>query len=168
MKFKVGDRVRVVKIDSGNHQECMGKVFTIKSVDVHHYYHYIFEEYSACSWRDEELELVSFAKFTKSDLKDGMVVEYRDGSRRMVMGDMLISHSSHNELYHYNDTLENVVSFCSIDKVYKSKSINLNEYFKDRYLTLIWERPKEELVKEMTVAEIEKELGYKVKIKLEN
>lgn len=52
-----------------------------------------------------------------------------------------------------------------IDKVYKSNAVNLKEYFDDDKLELIWERNKEkESAKKMTVAEIEKELGYKVEI----
>ena len=107
-------------------------------------------------------------KFTKADLKDGMVVEYRDGSLRMVLGDKLIGYNLYASLDNFTDTLElldsQVFSMMTIDKVYKSTGEVLNEYFDTKKLTLIWERPKEEPVKEMTVAEIEKELGYKVKV----
>jgi hypothetical protein len=168
MKFKVGDKVRVVKCFGGNTEDekCLGKIFTIKSIMSGYGYPYIFEEYSGCAWCDDELE---FAPFTKADLKDGMVVEYRDGRRRMVLGDNLIGEHGHAPLRDYNENLEEEnYPEETIEKVYKSKATLINCLFYDTILEIIWERPKEELAKKMTVAEIEKELGYKVEIVSEN
>ena len=103
--------------------------------------------------------------FTKSDLKDGMVVEYRDGTRRMVLGDYLFGFYGNNNLILYTDNLEEKNNEdLTIDKVYRSKCLGLYNYFNDIYLELIWKREKEEPPKEMTIEEIEKELGCKIKI----
>lgn len=107
-------------------------------------------------------------EFTKADLEDGMVVEYHDGSRGMVLGDIIMGTVCVSDLCNFTNTLESlIIPKKTIDKVYNSSSYCLVNYFKNDYLTLIWERLKEEPIKEMTVAEIEKELGYKVKIKEE-
>lgn len=168
MKFKVGDRVKVVKVN-GNCEEdhkCLGKVFTIKSLNTDFGYPYFFEEYDRCSWRDDELELVPF---TKADLKDGMVVEFTNGNRAMVLNNQFIGLHCYSNMDNWSDTLENIHSpFRVITKVYTSKSWYLSKYFNEEYLTLIWERAEEEPAKKMTVAEIEKELGYKVEIVSEN
>ena len=101
-------------------------------------------------------------EFTKADLKDGMVVEYRDGRRAMFLDNKLMASSHYTVLSNFTNTLEHVsMDSVTIVKVYQSKASILESYFNNQYLTLIWER---ESVKEMTVAEIEKELGYKVKI----
>lgn len=171
MKFKVGDRVRVTETVTDHRQRHIGKIYTVQDVNARglsyfsrhnvNYYsmqeeecHYIFYE--------DELELVPF---TKADLKDGMVVEYRDGRRRIVLGDYFMDFEIDTIINFYTDELINkLVDDLSIDKVYTSSACTLNDYRKDKYLTLIWERPKEEPAKKMTVAEIEKELGYKVEI----
>lgn len=164
MKFKVGDKVKVVKVITYNAEEkgtYIGKIFTISKIK-NNSYPYEFEEDGIFLWRDEELE---FAPFTKADLKDGMVVEYRNGQRRIVLGDYFMDFATDTTIAFYTDELINkLVDDLTIDKVYTSSACTLNDYRKDKYLTLIWERPKEEPVKKMTVAEIEKELGYKVEI----
>ena len=167
MKFKVGDRVKVVKVNGGEtrHQQCLGGIFTIEAIDEMSGYPYMLEEYNQCGWCDEELEL---APFTKADLKDGMVVEYTDGQRRMVLGDYIISDSISKKLECYNENLEAYrYPAQTINKVYKTRALYFSTIFDNENLTLIWERP-EEPVKKMTVAEIEKELGYKVEIVSEN
>lgn len=89
-----------------------GKVLTIQAITRHG--NYIVNE-SENYWCDAMLETKIVS--TKSDLKNGMVVEYSNGSKRMVVDN-----------------------------------------------SLFWEQPKEEPIKEMTVEQIEKELGYKIKI----
>lgn len=178
MKFKVGDRVRVIKSiypfdknPNPNKQMCINKVFKIRAINPngstrYNETHYGIETDGNCPYifLESELELV---EFTKSDLKDGMVVEYRDGDRRIVLGDKLIGYDSWVDIVAFNDNLEcKNNKDLNIDKVYNSDSHILKDYFKDKSLTLIWERNKkeEEPAKKMTVAEIEKELGYKVEI----
>lgn len=177
MKFKVGDKVRVrgdlvLNHTYGNYffvsimEKFKGKIVTIISVCNNRYE--IEEDNKRYYWTDEMLE-PNVVNFTKADLKDGMVVEYQNGDRRMVLGDKLIADFGFAFLSSFTDTLEGIkYNDMIIDKVYKSTAHTLVNYFKDHNLTLIWERPKEEPIKEMTVAEIEKELGYKVKIKSED
>ena len=174
MKFKVGDRVRVTEAVTDHRQKHIGKIYTVQDVNARglsyfsrhnvNYYsmqeeecHYIFYE--------DELELVSF---TKSDLKDGMVVECSNGKRKMLINGAFRGTHCYTAVSAYTDTLECRYNESTINKVYTSKALSLSSYFDDKNLTLIWERPEEEPAKKMTVTEIEKELGYKVEIVSEN
>lgn len=174
MKFKIGDKVRVVKVNApftDIQKDCIGKVFTIEDVCKESIYPYALKGYNRCAWCNEELELVEPAlAFTKSDLKDGMVVEFQNGHKAMVVGDVFMGTHCYSKMNNWSDTLENShTPFRAITKVYTSKGLSLSSYFNDDKLTLIWERPKEEeSAKKMTVTEIEKELGYKVEIVSEN
>ena len=118
--------------------------------------------------------------FTKEDLKVGMIVELRSKNRYFVMDkDKLLSKYGNMSLASYNNDLEfsndvdynNDLEFSDdvekdeawdIIKVFKSNANNLNTLFQDDTLELLWER---EIVKEMTLAEIEEQLGYKIKLK---
>ena len=87
----------------------------------------------------------------KSDLKDGMVVELRKGTRLMLINDYL-----HNEMHEYNFNNYNEylihhqnVNILDIVKVYiidisnikeMFKSIKLKDMLADEFLKLIWER----------------------------
>lgn len=102
--------------------------------------------------------------FTKSNLENGMVVEYENGQRRMVLGDCIVARDIRKELCCYNeDLIEPNYPSQTINKVYKTTPKNLNTVFNDYSLTLLWERKKQG-VKRMTMAEIEEELGYKIEI----
>ena len=99
----------------------------------------------------------------KSDLKNRMVVEYRNGERRMVVDDMLMGDSQYGELRCYDDNLN-----CSVDddmveydivKVFDK--INTFREKNSKYLVLLWDRSE---VKEVTMSEIEEKFGCKVKI----
>lgn len=83
----------------------------------------------------------------KLDLKDGMVVEYRDGQKRMVFKDKLISAEKFNKLEYYTDELINTSKSCElfdIIAVYKPKTIKgLVNMLRDDNLVLIWKRPEE-------------------------
>ena len=165
MKFKVGDKVRVVKIVSNPAKnKHLGKILTIKSLNPNGDYTYDVPHYGI---EEEEVRYVFFEtelelfEFTKADLKDGMVVEYRDGNKRVVLGDKLMGENCYLPLRCICDDLTGASGKCyDIVKVYTSSAHTLHDYCDSRYLTLIWEAP----AKKMTVAEIEKELGYKVEI----
>lgn len=173
MKFKVGDRVRVTNAVTDHRAKEVGKIYTVTNINRAGLEYYPRKGVNYCSFDDresnyifyeDELELVSF---TKADLKDGMVVEYRNGVRRMVLDDKLIGYDGHLPMNSLRDDLcydavSVVKSQYDVVKVYKSSANIFNSYFEDYYLTLIWERPKS--AKKMTVEEIEKELGYKVEI----
>lgn len=172
MKFKIGDRVKTVRAmndsDITNKSTCIEKIFTITKANSSLKYPYELDGLAG-QWCDEELELVD-PTFTKADLKDGMVVEFRCGLTGMVMNNRIFGLEGGVELEDYYNNLEPINhltdDFC-IDKIYTSSSIWLSTYLDKKYLTLIWERPKEYPHKEMTIEEIEKELGYKMKIVLD-
>lgn len=99
--------------------------------------------------------------FTKKDLKNGMVVETRAGNRYCVCGDKFIGFTGWIAPTGLNNFLEcESSSDCTIDKVY-NEIYHLEDMRDEKSLKLLWER---EVPKEMTVAEIEKELGYPIKI----
>ena len=108
-------------------------------------------------------------KFTKDDLKVGYLVEFRRNEEHyIVMPDLsdkltLVGEGGYNGLSHYGcDLKNNLYSELDIVRVWgrPSKHMSLLKCeTKDR--ELLWERDNR---KEMTVAEIEKELGYSIKI----
>ena len=114
-----------------------------------------FEKY-----RYEILEWSDYMQknFTKSDLKDGMVVEYNDNSfgKRLVVGDFLIGEDGYADLGDYNENLKNVVSDLEIVRVYKIKCMGkISSIMYDVNLELIWERKEP---KKMTVEEMRQKL----------
>lgn len=99
----------------------------------------------------------------KSDLKNRMVVEYRNGERRMVIDDMLMGNSLYGELRCYDDNL-NCIGGGDIDEYDIVKVFNKIDTFREKNskdLTLFWERSE---VKEVTMSEVEEKFGCKVKI----
>lgn len=112
----------------------------------------------------------------KSDLKTGMWVQLRYGAMAMVLlgtkdGDIL-SGETWCPLKAYNEDLirtDEVIEQNSCDIVRVHQPLDnasycgrgLKDIFNVMHSDLIWERKE---TKEMTVAEIEKELGYSVKI----
>lgn len=122
--------------------------------------YYIRHDYTILEWSDFTTE------FTKADLKDGMVVEYTNGWRRMVLGQNLIGDKLYVPLCTYTDDLrEEHEPVYTINKVYKSHACFLGEIREDDFLTLIWERKEEKPEpEEMTLAEVCKALGKEIKI----
>jgi hypothetical protein len=85
-------------------------------------------------------------EFTKSDLKTGMFVKYRNGEYRMVLGNIITGDGwmSLNELR--DDLSEDNTSMGRLDvmSVYVTKSNRaIGEYFKGDSLKLIWERTEQ-------------------------
>lgn len=109
-------------------------------------------------------------EFTKQDLKTGMVVELRNGKCAMVLlgtenGD-IISGTTWFPIDGFGEKLTRGVDY-DVIKIYQPTSnrdflydgkIHIDE------ANLIWERKEEPQPKEMTVEEIEKELGYSIKV----
>lgn len=80
--------------------------------------------------------------FNKNDLKNGMVVEFNDGTRRMVWDDKLIDYTGHiwlddireRDLKHLNSIKDEYIV-----KIYDHKDVySLNCLFKMEYLIEIW------------------------------
>ena len=106
-------------------------------------------------------------KFTKSDLKDGMVVEYRDGDRRLVIDKYLIGKNAHYELSPYNENLEDEYPRLTIMKVFKiHRRAILERILDDDNLELIWERkePKKKMTVEEMRQKFEELIGEEIEI----
>ncbi len=107
-------------------------------------------------------------EFTKADLKDGMVVEYQNGFRRLVVGDMLIGQNGWLDLGEFNYDLR-----CSgydleslhIVKAYKIKCPGgFGAILDDNNLELIWQRTE---TKHMTAKEMQQKLEDLIGEKIE-
>ena len=111
MKFKIGDSVRLNKnkkeFKYGRGFVSYKEVGTIERLDKDKYV-VNFPSHSCWNGKEEELELV-LTTFTKSDLKDGDIVTYRDGTRRRVRDNKLLSEDGYsgNRLENYNNNLKN-------------------------------------------------------------
>ena len=165
MKFKVGDKVSVVNLTSQSNPDkaiFIGKEFTVDYLTGLDRWPYTLSDAAKnYNWCDAELERVGF---TKSDLKDGMVIEYRDGDRRIVLNNKFVWRRGYLDFEDFNDDFVSKGGSYEIVKVYISSATSLDDWCKDHYLKLIWERKEEPTHKEMTIEEIEKELGYKIKV----
>ena len=80
MKFKIGDKVKVINCDSAG-TDCanFNKVSTITDIMNGSKYPYALKGITE-SFREKELELVE-RQFTKSDLQDGYLITYRNGDK---------------------------------------------------------------------------------------
>ena len=84
----------------------------------------------------------------KSDLQNGMIVQYRSGILRMVIQESLVGLDGHNVLDSYDENLLSEGKFKQLDVVRvfvpkKSDTCELNtmdSYFDLKNLCLIWER----------------------------
>lgn len=97
-------------------------------------------------------------EFTKADLKDGMVVEYRNGERRIVIDNMLIGKSGFSTLNKFSENLKENEQAEAIDimKIYIIlKARRFESVLNDNNLELIWDR---EETKRMTVEEMRQKL----------
>jgi len=93
-----------------------------------------------------------------------MVVEYRDGIKRLVVNNDLIGDDGHLSLSNYNDDLKHdEYSDLDIIKVYRYKRVRSFSYLlKDNNLELIWERKEYELTShEIEILKALQTLGYK-------
>ena len=119
------------------------------------YRYYNSEGYTILEWGDYMQK-----EFTKADLRDGMVVEYRSKSygRRLVIGDMLIGAEGSHRLIYYNEDLIDATGDKDFDimRIYKIQHVSrFNEILLYSNLELIWERKEP---KKMTVEEMRQKL----------
>ena len=115
--------------------------------------YFIGKGYKILEWSDYMQK-----EFTKSDLKDGMVVEYNDNcfGKRIVIGGFLTGEDGYADLGDYNENLKSVVSDLEIVRVYKIKCMGkISSIMHDDNLELIWERKEQ---KKMTVEEMRQKL----------
>lgn len=79
MKFKIGDKVKVVKCEIlGECCENINKISTITQVEKDVPYPYMLKDLDEV-FREDELELVQEKQFTKADLKDGDKCTLKNG-----------------------------------------------------------------------------------------
>ena len=95
---------------------------------------------------------------TKSDLKNGMVVETRLGKRGLVVGENILFDIEFCSLEMYDDDLRNyemgVEESYTIDTVYSANSLAIKNIFDDKNLETLWIREIE------NNSEISKEKEY--------
>lgn len=179
MKFKVGDKVKVTLAGLIDGERYNGVLYRSWCMDEYKNEIATITDLDAGGWIRIDLDgglylwsapMFEPLAFTKADLKDGMVVEIRAGDRFVVMGDKLPGLDEFMRLNEYTDDLltagRRTATYANFDivKIYQSHSNILSEWFDDEWLTLIWERKEEPKYAEMTVEEIEKKLGYKIKV----
>ena len=84
----------------------------------------------------------------KSDLKNGMVVELRNGKRFLIVNDRGIGKDTCINLDGfggYDENLYDVIGYSEYDitKIYKTEGNTFNNLFDNERLSLIWEREEE-------------------------
>ena len=96
-------------------------------------------------------------EFTKADLKDGMVVKYRNGDKRMVISEALIGEDGYSDQNCFREDLTHrYFKDLDIVGVYAIQECNnFADMLSDYNLELIWERKEP---KKMTVEEMRKKL----------
>lgn len=104
MKFKVGDRVRVVRCSRHENCEYNNTIGKIIGIDANICFPYELENCEEI-FREDELELVQEKQFTKADLKDGDIVIYRNGGKRIV-------NKTANKIVHMEDFSDLSFNLC--------------------------------------------------------
>lgn len=98
-------------------------------------------------------------EFTKADLRDGMVVEQRDGDMYLVLAGMVVRKRGYNRIGDYDDDLKCAgYTGGDIVKVYRITPGSLGcieDVFIKSNLELIWERTE---TKKMTIEEMRQKL----------
>lgn len=171
MKYKVGDKVRVrtdlkpcvwygSNMTTKDMREAGGKLVTISRVEGTEYK---IEGFGSYRWTDEMLQTTP-----KGLIEPGSIVECRYGAKYIYLNGLFlnsggVTRMDDDGLDDFSDDLiylgENVCF--DIMRIYKSESKKLDDLFNPEYLTPVWERKEP---REMTIKEVEKELGYPVKI----
>lgn len=105
MKFKVGDKVRVIKCSTdGERCKNLNKVSTITEIGEHLCYPYMLKDIRE-TFREDELELVE-RQFTKADLKDGDRATDREGKKQTVSKGFLVDNFGEISLTYFTEDLK--------------------------------------------------------------
>lgn len=141
-------------LEETNYKFCEEEICYIKG-EFSPYQYYKSNGYEILEWSDYMQK-----EFTKADLKDGMVVEQRDGNRYLVLAGVAVRECGRNEISGYTNNLEWYGTYRGGDivKVYRiiPESLgSIEEVFVKSNLELIWERKKP---KKMTVEEMREKL----------
>lgn len=130
MKFKVGDKVKVIKCSvDGERCKNLNKVSTITEIGEHLCYPYMLKDIRE-PFKENELALVE-KQFTKSDLKDGDIVTYRNGDKRTVIAGNLINSNGgiSKKLNQYTNELKDTVIGERLDIVKVERPTQYKEVF---------------------------------------
>lgn len=127
MKFKVGDTVRVVRCRLYINCKNDNIIRKIVNIEKKRDFPYELEDCDEV-FGEDELELVQEKQFTKADLKDGDIVIYRNGEKRIVnktankIVDMVNFSNLSFNLCDFREDLTNI-NGCEYDivKIYKAE-----------------------------------------------
>lgn len=102
---------------------------------------------------------------TKKDLKNGMILETREGTRYLYCEGVMRGLDAWDLISNYTDNLKNTVyPQLDIVKFYEdTKEYDLSTIFKYKYLKLIWQRPETPKLseREIEILKASDVLGYK-------
>lgn len=172
-KYEVGQKVRIkedIEVCTRSSHDTFfaiemakykGKIVTIKETNVFNeeYSYYLDIDTSEYIWDEEWLEPVNIVE-TKKDLKDGDIVTLGNGERLLLSG---------RDFKDFDEDAKNLIA--DLDDLNDDLTFN-RDYSEEDNIVVKVERPltyyevfnREETAKELTVEEISKLLGYKVKI----
>ena len=150
MKWRNGESyLKNTNYDMYNERTCYYSDGEYSTRDFAEKYNYKILEWSDCMKKE----------FTKADLKDGMVVEQRDGDMYLVLAGTAVGKGEHNSINGYTDGLKWAgYKGGDIVKVYRITPGSLGcieDVFIKNNLELIWERTE---TKKMTVEEMREKL----------
>lgn len=150
MKWRNGESyLKNTNYDMYNERTCYYGDGEYSTRDFAEKYNYKILEWSDCMKKE----------FTKADLKDGMVVEQRDGNMYLVLAGMVVRKRGYDRIGDYDDDLKCAgYTGGDIVKVYRITPESLKcieDVFIKSNLELIWERTE---LKKMTAEEMRKKL----------
>lgn len=148
MKWRNGESyLKNTNYDMHNEETCYYGDGEHSSLDFAENYNYKILEWSDYMQKE----------FTKSDLKDGMVVKHRNGDKRMVISEALIGENGYADRNCFREDLTHrYFKDLDIVGVYAIQEYNnFADMLSDYNLELIWERKEP---KKMTVEEMRKKL----------
>ena len=166
---------------NGYNKWISGREFTVESIkeDKYEIIHLNYDFtvlYSSLEYaKSQDIKLITIQEYIamkKSDLKPGMVVEYANKVKHLVVEINneinLMGTDSFNRLSYYEDDLTIAdkesdpvtATNWSIDKIYIPASmLSLKNMLDERFLLILWERPKEII---LTMQEIADKFGIQV------
>lgn len=181
MEFKIGDKVVVKQWDdmvkefgkysngdihceqtfSTEMRSICGGHYTISDVDADGRYTLIDERDCKCCWKFTDDMLEKELKFSRDDIKDGMVVKLRNNDVYFVHRGVLVNEFGHKSLDNYDDDLTQYLNpSLDIMAVYSTGYVKcLDDLVKLDNVDMIWER-----VDKLTLEQICEELGRRVEI----
>lgn len=176
--FQIGDEV--ILFSENQHGIEKGSIGYIKEINLKQTYPIgvVFQCYPLILFYLSECDLKKIEKkeeqkeMTIHDLKPGMVIEYVNGKKRLVVpksdtGELYLTGlDGSNYISEYTENMESKAcpEDLTINKIFIAKyKTNLKMLLVDGFgLNLIWERKPEP--KEVTIEELEEILGYPIKI----